>query len=93
MDDSLEGLVSKVEALHLAEDDVAIIDRHDLRLVGIKQTALVIGFGPSQSVAGVDFERLHFEQAQRIELTLRAKAARQKLETAPAGVLQRDALA
>ena len=25
MDDSLEGLVSKVEALHLAEDDVAII--------------------------------------------------------------------
>ncbi len=56
-------------------------------------TPLVIGLGPPDLVAGIDVESAHFEQAQRILLTLRPDLTGTKLELAAALVFDRDPLA
>src|SRR5690606_18360639 len=56
-------------------------------------TALVVGLGPADAVAGMKVERSHLEQPQRILLALRPEPAGAELEPAAALVLERHALA
>ena len=71
--------------------DTLRINRHDARLIGVEQAALVIGRGPANAVAIVDLEWANLKQTQRILLTLRSHLARPEFKALAPLALQHHA--